>query len=169
MQLLSVAFRLLSLCVLFALAVTDVRSRRLPTGLVIIIGLLFLADALARRMPVADVMTHVAVAIAVFAACAVLFALNLLGGGDAKLAAAIFLWAGATLMLPTFFLISIAGLFVALLSFVADRLRRPQEARLVRALALFSSARGLPYGVALAAGGGMVIVLPALLSLTTVR
>lgn len=164
MPLLSLTFRLLALCVLFALAVTDVRSRRIPTGLVAVIGGLFLADAFVRHLSVGDVMVHIAVALAVFATCAVLFALNLLGGGDAKLAAAIFLWAGITLMLPAFFLISIAGLFVALLSLAAGFPRDTHRMRVVRAFAMFSSARGVPYGVALAAGGGMVIALPVLLS-----
>jgi prepilin peptidase CpaA len=39
----------------------------------------------------------------------------------------------------------------------------------MRALAMFSGARGVPYGVALAAGGGTVIVLPALLPLILTR
>lgn len=169
MQLLSLALRLLALSLLFALAVTDVRSRRLPTGQVLAIGALFFVDALVRRMPAGDVMIHIAIALAVFAICAVLFALNMLGGGDAKLAAAIFLWAGSALSLPAFILISIAGMFVSLLSFATRYLRPRPEARLVRGLAMFSSVRGVPYGVALAAGGGAVIALPALLSLTPVR
>jgi prepilin peptidase CpaA len=39
----------------------------------------------------------------------------------------------------------------------------------MRALAMFSGARGVPYGVALALGGGVVIVLPALLPLLSTR
>jgi prepilin peptidase CpaA len=169
MPLLSLALRLLALCMLFALAVTDVRSRRLPTGQVLVIGALFFIDAFVRRMPAGDVMMHIAIALAVFAVCALLFALNMLGGGDAKLAAAIFLWAGTALSLPAFIFISIAGMFVSLLSLATRYLRPRHDARVVRGLAMFSSARGVPYGVALAAGGGVVIVLPALLSLTSVR
>jgi prepilin peptidase CpaA len=39
----------------------------------------------------------------------------------------------------------------------------------MRALAMFSGARGVPYGVALALGGGLVIVLPALMPFFAIR
>lgn len=90
MQLLSLGIRLIVLCVLLWLAVIDVRSRRLPTRIVLVIGALFFADALARRMPLDDVIVHLLLAIGVFLFCAVLFAAKMLGGGDAKLASVIF-------------------------------------------------------------------------------
>ena len=63
----------------------------------------------------------------------------------------------------------VIGTFVALVS-VATRDMDPHH-RLapMRVLAMFSGARGVPYGVALAAGGGTVIVLPALLPLILTR
>jgi prepilin peptidase CpaA len=39
----------------------------------------------------------------------------------------------------------------------------------MRALAMFTGTRGVPYGVALALGGGLVIVLPALLPYIATR
>jgi prepilin peptidase CpaA len=44
-----------------------------------------------------------------------------------------------------------------------------QRSQPMRALAMFSGTRGVPYGVALALGGGLVIVLPALSPLLSTR
>jgi len=94
MQLLSFAIRLVALSTLLWLAVIDVRSRRLPTKLVLPIGVLFFADALVLRISLGELIVHLAMALVVFLVCAGLFAAKMLGGGDAKLAAMIFLWAG---------------------------------------------------------------------------
>jgi prepilin peptidase CpaA len=169
MQLLSLAIRLVVLCMLSWLAVIDVRSRRLPTKLVLAIGVLFFADALALRMSLSDVLAHLAMALVVFLVCAGLFAAKMLGGGDAKLAAVIFLWAGLHLSWPALTLISVIGTVVSLVSLATRNMDRHHRLPAMRALAMFSGARGVPYGVALAAGGGTVIVLPALLPLILTR
>ncbi|SPB12803.1 type 4 prepilin peptidase 1 [Caballeronia novacaledonica] len=163
MQLLSLAIRLIVLCALLWLAVIDVRSRRLPTKIVLTVGALFFADALTRRMPVDDVIVHLLLALGVFLVCAVLFAAKMLGGGDAKLASVIFLWAGLAFSLPALTLISVIGTVVSLISLATRSMNPVQPLLPMRVLAMFSGARGVPYGVALALGGGAVIVLPALL------
>lgn len=168
-QLLSLGIRLIVLCVLLWLAVIDVRSRRLPTRIVLVIGALFFADALARRMPLDDVIVHLLLAIGVFLFCAVLFAAKMLGGGDAKLASVIFLWAGLALSLPALTLISVIGTVVSLISLATRAMNPVQRFMPMRALAMFSGARGVPYGVALALGGGIVIVLPALMPFIAIR
>ncbi|OTP79290.1 A24 family peptidase [Caballeronia sordidicola] len=165
MQTLSLVIRLAVLVALLSLAVVDVRERRLPTRQVLIIGALFYVDALVMRMPIAAVLGHTLIALAAFAVCALLFALKMLGGGDAKLASIVFLWAGAPLWLPALMLISVIGTAVSLVSLATRRINPHRRTRLAAALALFSGARGVPYGVALALGGGTVIVLPAALPL----
>jgi prepilin peptidase CpaA len=169
MQLLSLAIRLVALCTLLWLAVIDVRSRRLPTKLVLVIGVLFFADALVLHISLGDLMVHLAMALVVFLVCAGLFAAKMLGGGDAKLAAIIFLWAGLHLSWPALTLISVIGTVVSLISLATRNIDRHHRLAPMRALAMFSSARGVPYGVALAAGGGTVIMLPALLPLILTR
>ena len=168
--LLSLAIRFAALCALLWLAVVDVRTRRLPTRVVLTIGALFFIDTLVVRMSIRDIVMHLLLAFSVFAICAALFAAKMLGGGDAKLASVIFLWAGPTLWLPALTLISVTGTLVALIS-LATRNMNPDQQRsaLMRALAMFSGWRGVPYGVALALGGGSVIVLPALLPLILTR
>ena len=86
MQILSLAIRLVVVCSLLWLAVVDVRVRRLPTPAVLVIGVLFFLDALIVRMSLSNVLEHLLLAFGVFIVCAVLFALKMLGGGDAKLA-----------------------------------------------------------------------------------
>jgi prepilin peptidase CpaA len=162
--LLSLVIRLFVLASLLYLAVIDVRDRRLPNSLVLLIAALFFVDALILRMPLHDVVSHLIVAFTVLVICAILFAFKMLGGGDAKLGAVIFLWAGTWLSLPALTLISIIGTVVSLISLATRNMNRHQAHFLLRGLALFSSERGVPYGVALALGGGTVIVLPAVRS-----
>lgn len=167
MHLASFLLRLIVLCALLWLAVVDVRERRLPTRVVLAIGALFPLDALITRMPGAGLLAHALLACGVFAVCALLFAARMLGGGDAKLASMIFLWTGPALSLPTLVLISVIGTLVSCVSLATRRLNAQQPSAARRALAMFSSRRGVPYGVALALGGGTTIVLPALFPLLT--
>jgi prepilin peptidase CpaA len=168
-QILSLAIRLVVLCALLWLAFVDVRSRRLPTKIVLTIGALFFADALILGRPIDDVIAHLLLATGAFLICALLFAARMLGGGDAKLASVIFLWAGLGLSLAALTLISVIGTLVSLISLATRNMNPAEHAQPLRALAWFSSARGVPYGVALALGGGAVIVLPAVLPLLLTR
>jgi prepilin peptidase CpaA len=164
-QFASLAIRLVVLCALLVLAVIDVRARRLPTGIVVAIGALFFVDALINKLSLDQIISHLMIACVVFAVCAALFAAKMLGGGDAKLAAVIFLWSGVGLSLPALTLISVIGTVVSLVSLATRNMNADQRSSPMRALAMFSGARGVPYGVALALGGGLVIVLPAALPL----
>lgn len=67
--------------------------------------------------------------------------------------------------IPALTLISVIGTFVSLISLATRAMNPAQRSMPLRALAMFSGARGVPYGVALALGGGVMIVLPALLPL----
>jgi len=165
----SLVIRLVVLGALLWLAITDVRTRRLPTSIVLTIGALFFVDALIAGMSLDDVISHLLLAVVVFLACAVLFVARMLGGGDAKLASVIFLWVGFGLSLATLTLISVIGTVVSLVSLATRNMNPSQRFVPLRALAMFSAARGVPYGVALAFGGGLVIVLPALLHLISTR
>jgi prepilin peptidase CpaA len=168
-HLLSLVIRLAVLGALLWLAATDVRSRRLPDPAVLFICAMFFVDALIERLPVRDVLVHLGVAVVAYAICAVLFILRMMGGGDAKLAAVIFLWSGSGLWLPSLMLISMTGLLVAVVSLATRRISTQHSSPSMRALALFSGDRGVPYGVALAFGGGAVIVLAGLLPLILPR
>lgn len=158
----SLAIRITTVAALLWLAAFDIRTRRLPTRVVLAIGLMFFVDAAVIRMPFVLVLTHVGLALAVFLTCAVLFFAKMLGGGDAKLAAAIFLWVGLPLALPALTLISVIGTVIALVSYATQKMRPEQERPWMRLLVMFSGSRGVPYGVALALGGGLLIVASAM-------
>lgn len=165
----SLLIRLTALAVLLWLAVVDVRTRRLPTRAVLVVAALYGVDAVISRTPIHVVLMHAVIAGVVFVACAVLFFLRMLGGGDAKLAASIFLWAGLESSFDVLLLVSVIGTFVGLLSVATLRMKPEQRRALLRGLAMFSAKRGVPYGVALALGGGLVIVAPAVLAYVSTR
>jgi prepilin peptidase CpaA len=160
---LSVLIRLIVVGILVWLAIADVRKRRLPNLAVAVIGTLFFVDAVVQRMPVHVLLVHLIVGLLVLCAGVVLFFTRVLGGGDAKLAAVIFLWTGSALLMPAFTIISIAGTLVSLISLATYRLDPATYRGPLGVLALFSGVRGVPYGVALAVGGSTVIFTPAVM------
>ncbi|WP_414445354.1 prepilin peptidase [Burkholderia sp. 22PA0106] len=166
MLVLSLLMRIVVACLLAWLATVDLRTRRLPTRAVAAIAVLFPVDAVLVGMPAAEMGLHLAVALLILLAGFALFAARMLGGGDVKLAAAIFLWVGVTGFMPALTLVSVIGTIVGFISLATRRLSPSAERRGVRRwLALFSGARGVPYGVALALGGATAIVLPGVLPL----
>jgi prepilin peptidase CpaA len=165
----SLLIRVIALAVLLWLAVVDVRVRRLPTRAVLLIAALYAVNAVISRTPIHIVLTHAVIAGVVFAACAVLFFFRMLGGGDAKLAASIFLWAGLENAFDVLLLVCVIGTFVGLLSLATLRMKSDHRNLLLKTLAMFSAKRGVPYGVALALGGGLVIVAPAVLAYVSAR
>ncbi|TKC86260.1 peptidase A24 [Trinickia terrae] len=134
--------------VLAALAAHDLRFRRLPNAAVATVACLYpVAAGLAHTSP-AVLAHHAGLAAAALALSALLFHFGCIGGGDAKLAAAVFLWAGPALALPVLFVISASGLIVAL-ALLAPRLLRKDRQKPAR--------EGVPYGVALALGGVVAV------------
>jgi prepilin peptidase CpaA len=86
----------------------------------------------------------IAVGLGVLVFGIILFRHGLIGGGDVKLMAAVALWAGPTLVLPSIFLTGVAGGFLSL-AMIAPRL-------FARAGGIFAGPP-VPYGIAVAAGG----------------
>ncbi len=163
---LSLLLRIVVAGVLGWLASVDLRTRRLPTTGVAVVAVLFPADAILLGMPVAEMGIHLAIALLILLVGIALFAARMLGGGDVKLAAAIFLWVGMAGFMPALTLVSVVGTVVGFISLATRRLSPDTETHGVRRLlALFSGVRGVPYGIALAIGGATAIVLPAALPL----
>ncbi|RXZ36349.1 peptidase A24 [Oxalobacteraceae bacterium CAVE-383] len=150
--------KLATCLVLASLAFSDLRSRRLPNRAVLAVAGLFCISAVLVPISAAAFLGHVGLAAAVFAVAALLFRFGWIAGGDAKLAAAIFLWAGPPLAAPVFVIISVCGLILGLAVIAADLLYRRVGA--LRWLACLSRARGVPYGIALALGGSAAVWAP---------
>ena len=129
---------------LVAAAISDLRSFRIPNYLPVILILLFGISGALAEFP-ASLWENLFHFLAALIIGMVLFSRGWIGGGDAKLYAAVaiwFNWAGAVALI---FTTTIAGLLLAV-SFIALRimgLRKnvPKEDRRI------------PYGVAIAAGG----------------
>ena len=139
------------LCI--ASAVSDVRSLTIPNRYCLSIALLYPVYVLATGQGV-DWIGGMIVAAAFLGAGFTLFALKLLGGGDAKLLAAIGLWAGPDLFVE--FLI-VTVLFGGLMSVTlwlrhwASRTPAPSMSGSTEADPGFVK-QPMPYGVAVAAG-----------------
>jgi prepilin peptidase CpaA len=84
-----------------------------------------------------------------------------MAGGDVKLAAAVFLWAGPAFALPVLFIVSLCGLVLGLMALGIALSRR--RSRCLHLASLQSvQMDGVPYGVPLAIGGVAAVWLPVL-------
>jgi prepilin peptidase CpaA len=112
----------------------------------------FVALAVIGGVSAADVLSHLAAGCVVLIAAFSLFARGIIGGGDAKLAAATALWLGFDHLLPYLLYASLLGgaLSVGLIWFrmapLPDWLARHDWAQ-----RLHGKDAGVPYGIALAA------------------
>jgi prepilin peptidase CpaA len=108
---------------------------------------------------------HVGAAALTLVVTFTLFAFGVIGGGDAKLAAATTLWFGIGNMVDYLLVASVLGgaLTLALLALREHPLPSPL-ARLPFALHLHDQKTGIPYGIALAAAGLVVVPDTALWS-----
>ncbi len=148
-------------------AVTDVASRRIPNSLSIVVALSFLVAGVASPERV-DLIGGLWVAAAILVVGFIGFAFGKIGGGDVKLMAAVGLWAGPAAALNYLILTGLAGGALALLYLapeIANALAWARAALERRIPALQTvgggladaKVHGLPYGVAIAAGGSFVL------------
>jgi prepilin peptidase CpaA len=163
---------LLALGPLLAIAaLLDLRQRRIPNSVAAAVALLG-GVALATTAPGA-LWQHALVTLLMLVAGIAIWSRGWLGGGDVKLLAALGLWAGpdhvASLLLAT----TLAGGFLALGMLFAGRagasplilFLRLHVARLLSAAGPVipatpsGSANSLPYGLAVACGGGWLVHL----------
>jgi prepilin peptidase CpaA len=142
---------------MLAAAVSDFRFYRIPNWLSGSVAALFIAAALIFAMPLALMGWHLLAGAIVLFVGFCLFAANIIGGGDAKLLAAVALWAGWTELPSLLFYTALAGGALAIVMLLWEVVRSHAEltsgaspsAMLKRAIALRPD---LPYGVAIAFG-----------------
>jgi prepilin peptidase CpaA len=147
-----------SAAMIFA-GVRDLTTMTIPNWLTLTLALAFLIAAVATAMPLAEIALHLAVGFAVLLVGMGFFAKGWIGGGDAKLMAAIGLWVGWTQAIPYFVTASIFGGALTLLILGFRTL--PLPAFFVRQpwlLRLHDRGEGIPYGLALAAAA--LIIFP---------
>jgi prepilin peptidase CpaA len=102
----------------------------------------------------AQIGLHVAAAALVFSVCFCLFALNVMGGGDAKLLTASAIWFGLNSSLLAFLVY--VSIFGGLLTLAVLLLRSKENFILAARIPvpqLLLTAKKIPYGIAIALGG----------------
>lgn len=155
--------------ILAVIAYGDVRTRRIPNAFSVAIATLGLIRIILVHDSVAASHTFAAGA-AVFAAAFLLFWRGAIGGGDAKLLAAMALLIGYRDLFSFLFLMSLSGGALALAILMRDRLG-PRQRRLsplatmpspMNPECIAAPARStVPYGVAIAAAGIITLILEA--------
>ncbi|CAN7551715.1 A24 family peptidase [Rhizobium sp. LjRoot258] len=146
-------FVIFPLCLAIA-AFSDLFTMTIPNRASIILSIAFLGVATLAGMPLFVIGTHLAAAFSVLAVCFVLFALNIMGGGDAKLLASTSLWFGFDPALVE--LLVYVGVFGGIACFVILLIRTQAHVILAVGLPIPNSillAKKIPYGIAIAAGG----------------
>ena len=148
------ALVLFALPLLLAIAAGwDLASFTIPNFISLIAVALFAVFALAVGLSLPAIGWHLLAGFTGLFLGFTLFALGYIGGGDAKLFAAVLLWLGFADLLPYALLASIFGGFLTLGLLIARQWPLPaQLARQAWILKLHDARSGIPYGVALAAG-----------------
>jgi len=154
--------------ILSIVAYGDVRTRRIPNVLTGVIAMLGLMRMPLLHDPVAAGYT-LAASTAVIAAAFLLFWRGIIGGGDAKLVAAMALLIGYHDLFSFLFLMSLCGGALALAILARDKLRprfwclsrpsRMQYATQAAGCVAAAAPSTVPYGVAIAAAGVITLIL----------
>ncbi|MEX1146893.1 MAG: prepilin peptidase [Sphingomonadales bacterium] len=163
---------------MIAAAVGDARRYIIPNRLCLCVAGAFVVFLVAQALTPADaraisvsapaLLKMLGITLVVLAACVVLFATNVMGGGDVKLITAGSLWAGPDLIMSFLFLTAISGGVVTAVVMIRAR-RLPAEngadsaapSSVVNHPSLNVGPKstdredrpGVPYGVAIAVGG----------------
>jgi prepilin peptidase CpaA len=141
--------------ILAGAAVSDIRTRRIPNACVFAMLALFLPWALTDDWPAA--LSALEAAVIALAVTVALYAFKVLGAGDSKLFAACALFAGMSFLPYLTVATALVGGLIALVMIAS----RPQRALVMITLrGRGDFGRGVPYGVAIAAGTAIVIWAP---------
>jgi prepilin peptidase CpaA len=144
-------------------AFSDWRSRRIPNWIPLAIfalyGAFLAVQYVAGKVPVLPIWSSLAVGAGVTAAGMVLFALNYLGGGDVKLAAALGFWAGPSQIVSFFLVMAIAGGVLAMVYLVLSyRGRAPGHPGAETGSSKTERKEmKIPYGIAVAVAGLFIV------------
>ncbi|WP_222875639.1 A24 family peptidase [Terrihabitans soli] len=146
---------------LVAAAVSDLVTMTIPNRIPLLILAVFAPAAWAAGLDLQLIGWHLAVGAIVLVVCFGMFAMNLIGGGDAKFAAAIALWIGPFYaLLEWTLLFALYGGALTLLLLAFRRLPLPVSLMSRDWIARLHAPKGkVPYGIALSAAA--LTVYPA--------
>lgn len=142
-------------------ACSDIARMIIPNWVSIALTALYPIAALLAGAPLASIGLHVLFGVGVLVVGFLLFAGNIIGGGDAKLLAATAVWTGfEAFLLPFMYWTVIAGGLMALALLAARQFVPQAEAYPPFINHLLKKQNGIPYGVAIMVGG--LIAIPSL-------
>ena len=139
---------------LLGAALSDAATMRIPNWLTGMLALAFPLASAGTALPLSSFGLHIAIGAGALLLGMAVFAAGWVGGGDAKLFAAISLWLGPEHMLTFGIVAALLGGMLTLALLVFRRLPLPAPlAAQAWLLRLHDPDAGAPYGLALAAGG----------------
>lgn len=138
-------------------AATDLLTMTIPNRIPLGLVAAFVLAALWAGLPAPAWALHASAGLAMLVLCFALFSFGYVGGGDAKLFAAVALWFGWHDLVPFAIYTALVGGALALILVSMRRMPLPAGlARLPWLLRLHDPEEGAPYGVAIAAGALIV-------------
>jgi prepilin peptidase CpaA len=150
-----IVLALLPLCLVIA-ALTDFLEMTIPNWISVLLILAFLVISPFSGLSLIELGWHVAAAGIVFTACFALFAVNVMGGGDAKILTAAALWFGFNHSLFEFLVFT--GYLGGLLTIIVLLLRANWDKLATVGVKLPQTlmvAKKIPYGIAIGGAGLM--------------
>ncbi len=141
-------------------AMGDVARFRIGNRLNLTLALLYLPAAVWTGSDSLTILWHVAAGASVLVAGILLFAAGVIGGGDMKLLAACACWVGFANLAPFLIIVALVGGILALLLLTLRQALAERIAETSPLARLLGCSRDVPYGVAIAVGG--LVMLPQL-------
>ncbi len=134
----------------------DLLTFTIPNRLCLALAVGYLILAVMLGVPAVDILLNISCGLAILVMTFVMFNFGVIGGGDAKLAAATAAWLGWTAVLDYGLAAAIFGGILTLILLGARRTPLPAALGRIDWLARLHNANaGVPYGIALAAAGLM--------------
>ncbi|HEX8471265.1 MAG TPA: prepilin peptidase [Brevundimonas sp.] len=153
-------------CLVIAGGLRDLTTMKIPNWISVALILCFFPTAFLVGLPPMTVAIHFGVAVVALLVGMGLFAMRVIGGGDAKLMAAVCLWLGITGSGMFILWTALAGGLVCVVLILARRELRPYVMGAPAWIDTLLEPKGdLPYGVAVAIGA--LMAFPSSILLTT--
>jgi prepilin peptidase CpaA len=134
----------------------DLLTFTIPNRLCLTLAVGYLIFAVTLGIPAVDILLNISCALAILIITFVMFHVGLIGGGDAKLAAATAAWLGWTAIFDYGLAAALFGGVLTLIILGARMIPLPAAfSRMDWLVRLHNANAGVPYGIALAAAGLM--------------